>query len=455
MKILNSKSQCVLAFVMVFLLSSVIISAQSIDPHFDEYMNAAVKLGRFNGYVLIVRGGKAVFSKGYGMANFEEDVPNTPQTKFRLASITKSFTAMAVMILQEKGKLNLQDSICKHLTDCPEAWKPTTIRQLLNHTSGISDYIAAPDFMRTIPLRLTNDELITSFKNKPLLFAPGENFSYSNSNYILLGRIIEKSSGQPYAAFLQENIFTPLNMKDSGYDDNITLLKHRAIGYIKQPDKLINARYMDMTNAYAAGALYSTAEDLLLWDQALDTEKLVSKKSLDEIFTPGKGGVGYGWFINRDLNRLLIMQGGLNSGFAAAVIRYPEEKACIILLNNFENAAPHLARIGHDLSAILFGEKYEQPREHVAIKVDPRIYDAYVGEYEYGPNRILTITREGDKLFAQRRGAPKAEILPESETKFFLTVADAQLVFLNDNAGKVVGIILIANGQEIKGNKVK
>ncbi len=455
MKNLKSKSQCVFALVVLSLLSNIIVSGQSIDPRFDEYLNAAVKLGRFNGYVLITRGGKVVFSKGYGMANFEEDVPNTPQTKFRLASITKSFTAMAVMMLQEKGKLNLQDAICKHLTDCPETWKPITIRQLLNHTSGISDYVSAPDFMRTIPLRLTNDELIASFKNKPLLFAPGENFSYSSSNYILLGRIIEKVSGQPYAAFLQETIFTPLNMKNSGYDDNNTLLKHRAIGYIKQADQLINARYMDMTNAYAAGALYSTAEDLLLWDQALATEKLVSKKSLDEIFTPGKGGVGYGWFINRDLNRLLITQGGLNAGFAAAILRYPEENACIILLSNFENAAPHLARIGHDLSAILFGEKYELARARVAIKVDPRIYDAYVGEYEYGPNRLIMITREGDKLFAQRRGAPQAEIFPESETKFFLTVADAQLVFLKDNAGKVIGIILIANGQELKGNKVK
>src|ERR1044072_6441251 len=453
MKSLKSKSPCILAFVMLVLSSNIIVNGQSIDLRFDEYMNAITKLRRFNGYVLVARGGKVVFSKGYGMANFEEDVPNTPQTKFRLCSITKSFTVMAVMLLQEKGKLNLQDTICKHLPDCPETWKPITIRQLLNHTSGISDYVTAPDFMRTIPLRLTIDELITSFKNKPLLFAPGENFSYSSSNYILLGRIIEKVSGQPYAAFLKENIFTPLNMKDSGYDDNSKLLKHRAIGYIKQPGQLINARYMDMTNAYAAGALYSTAEDLLLWNQALDTEKLVSKKSLDEIFTPGKGGVGYGCFINRELNRLLIMQGGLNSGFAAAILRYPEEKACIILLNNFENAAPYLARIGHDLSAILFPEKYVLPRERVAIKVDPRIYDAYVGEYEYGPNRIMTITREGDKLFAQRRGAPQAEILPESETKFFLTVADAQLVFLKDETGKISGIILIANGQEIKGTK--
>lgn len=455
MKILKSKYPCVFALVMCFLSSNIIASAQSIDPRFDEYLNAVVKLGRFNGYVLVARDGKVVFSKGYGMANFEEEVPNTPQTKFRLASITKSFTAMATMMLQEKGKLSLQDSIGKYLTDCPETWKPITIRQLLNHTSGISDYVAAPDFMRTISQRVTSDELIASFKNKPLLFAPGEQFSYSNSNYILLGRIIEKASGQAYAAFLQENIFVPLKMKDSGYDDNHTLLKHRAIGYIKQPGMLINARYMDMTNAYAAGALYSTAADLFLWDQALNTEKLVSKKSLDEIFSPGKGGIGYGWFINREKNRLLIMQGGLNSGFAASVLRYPEEKACIILLSNFENAAPHLARMGHDLAAMLFGEKYELPSERVAVKVDTKIYDAYVGEYEFGPNRMITITKEGDKLYARRGGEPKIEILPESEMKFFLTIADVQFVFLKDAAGKVIGMMLSANGQEMKGNKVK
>lgn len=226
--------------------------------------------------------------------------------------------------------------------------------------------------MRTISLQVTNDELVAGFKNKPLRSVPGENFAYSNSNYILLGQLIEKVSGRSYAAFIQENIFAPLGMKNSGYDDNRTLLKHRAVGYIVQPDKIINARYMDMSNAYAAGGLYSTAEDMLLWNLAFDAGKLISKKSLDEIFTPGKGNVGYGWFINRDSKRLVITQGGLNSGFAASVFRYPEEPASVILLNNFENAGPFLARIGNDLTAILFGEKYELPNEPVVVKVDPK-----------------------------------------------------------------------------------
>ena len=455
MKVLKCKYQCVFALVMFFLLSGSTASAQTIDPRFDEYMNRTVKLGRFNGYVLVARDGKTIFGKGYGMANFEEDVPVTPQTKFRLASITKGFTAMAVMILQEKGKLNLQDSICKYLSDCADAWKPITVRQLLNHTSGIPDYAAAPDFMRTISLRLTPDELIANFKNNPLQFAPGENFAYSNSNYILLGQIIEKVSGGSFAVFLRGNIFAPLGMKNSGYDDNTALLKHRAMGYLNRPDGVINARYMDMSNAYAAGGLYSTAEDLLLWNQALDAGRLVSKKSLEEIFTPGKGGVGYGWFINRDANRSVIFQGGLNSGFAASVFRYPEARASVILLTNFENAAPFLPRIGRDLTAILFNEKYELPSESVAVKVDPKIYDAYVGEYDFGQNRMMTITKEDDKLFAQRAGAPPNEMFPESETRFFLKVADVRFSFVTDSAGKVTGLILYANGQEMKGNKVK
>ncbi len=244
-------------------------------------------------------------------------------------------------------------------------------------------------------------------------------------------------------------------MMNSGYDDNRAILKHRAVGYMKQGDALTNARYMDMTKAYAAGGLYSTAEDLLLWDTALYTEQLLSKKSLTAMFTPGKGDVGYGWFIRRDSNRLQISQGGLNSGFAVGIFRYPEERVCIILLNNLENAAQFIPGAGHDLAAILFGEKIEPPRLRTAIKVDPKIYDALVGEYEFGAGRIITITREGDKLFAQRTNGPRDEILPASESTFFLTSADVELTFLKDETGKTSGMVLRAGGQEFRGKKTK
>ena len=447
--------KCVFSYLMCLLVTSGIASGQTLEAKFDEYMSALAKLGRFNGYVLVARDGRRIFGKGYGMANFEDEVPNTAQTKFRLASITKPFTAAAVLLLQEKGKLGLEDSACRHLPDCPAAWKPVTIAHLLAHTSGIPDYVSSPDFMETLGLRSTPAEMIARFRDKPLLFAPGERFSYSNSNYYLLGRIIESVSGKPYAEVVRESIFAPLRMANSGYDDNSTILKRRAVGYVKQGDTLVNARYMDMSKAYAAGALYSTAEDLLLWDTAFYTDRLLAKKSLEVMFTPGKGGAGFGWFVSRDFGRQMITQGGLSSGFAAQILRYPEERVCIILLNNFENAAAYLAGAGHGLAAILFGEKYDLPRSRTAAKVDPNKYDAYVGEYEFGPNRIITITREGDKLFARRANGPTDEILPETETSFFLTVADVQLTFVRDDTGKVSGMILRVNGRELTGKKTK
>ncbi len=431
------------------------VAGQTLEARFDEYMTALSRLGRFNGYVVVARAGKPLFSKGYGMANFEDEIPNTSQTKFRLASVTKPFTAAAVLLLQERGKLTLKDSICTHLEDCPPAWKPVTVEHLLAHTSGITDYIRLPDFMATLALNSTPAETMARFRDKPLEFTPGEKFAYSNSNYYILGQIIESISKVPYEVFIRENIFAPLGMINSGYEDNHALLKHRAVGYIRQEDSIIKARYMDMSKAYAAGGIYSTAEDLLLWDAALYTERLLSKKSVEAMFAQGRGGAGFGWFVTRDFNRRLITQSGLNSGFTAQIFRYPEERVCIILLSNFENAAPYLARAGHDLAAILFGEKYELPRSRDAVKIDAKIYDGYVGEYEFGPGRMITITREGDKIFAQRNAAPRLEILPENESTFFLAGPDVQFIFLKDESGRVAGMTLRANGQEFKGRKTR
>jgi CubicO group peptidase (beta-lactamase class C family) len=455
MNTLKRAVKCVFLSIICLTATNGGACGQTLEAKFDEYMSALARLGRFNGYVLVARDGRQIFGKGYGMANFETESPVTPRTKFRLASVTKPFTALAVLLLQEKGKLGLQDSVCKYLSNCPTAWKSITIEQLLSHTSGITDYISLPDFMETLGVHTTTAEIIGKLREKPLEFAPGERFSYSNSNYYLLGQIIENVSGKSYAVFMRENLFAPLGMVNSGYDDNSTILKGRAAGYLEQGKALVNARYMDMSKAYAAGGLYSTAEDLLRWDTALYTEQLISKKSLDAMFTPGKGGVGFGWFINRDFNRQVIMQGGLNSGFAVSIFRYPEERACIILLNNFEHAAQYLARTGHDLAAILFGEKYELPGVRTSVQLDTKITDDYVGEYEFGPGRVIVITREGDKLFARRGNGPRNEILPESETAFFMTVADVQLTFVRDETGKTSGMTLRANGQEYKGKKTK
>ena len=240
------------------------LSPQEITLRVEEYMNAAMRINRFSGAVLLARDGQPIVSRGYGMANLEHGVANTPQTVFRLGSVTKQFTALAIVLLQERGKLSVNDPICKYLSDCPQAWQPITIKNLLTHTAGIPNYTEFPDFMKTAAAETTAAELTNRFRDKPLQFALGEKYAYSNSGYFLLGMIIERASGKAYADFLQENIFAPLGMKNSGYDNPVRIINHRAAGYALTRDGFMNAAPISMSTAYAAGALYSTVGDLLL-----------------------------------------------------------------------------------------------------------------------------------------------------------------------------------------------
>ncbi len=429
-------------------------SAQQIAVKVDEYLNAAVRLDRFSGSVLVARDGSPVVSKGYGMANYEWDIPNTPQTAFRLGSLTKQFTAMAIMILLERGKLNVGDSICKYLSDCPAVWQPITIRNLLMHTSGIPNYTSFPGFMQTKAMLPTPpNDLTEQFKNKPLEFVPGEKFNYSNSGYHLLGSIIERASGKPYADFLQENIFAPLGMKQTGYDNHRSIIKNRAAGYAMLDGALVNAAYLDMSIPYAAGALFSTIEDLLRWEQSLYTENLVSRKSLDEIFTPFKNEYGYGWGIGKRLDRQVIVHGGGIFGFSTFIARFPADRVTVIVLSNVQSTPSE--KIANDLSAIVFGATYKIPQERKAIAVASQTLDKYAGQYQIAPNFIITVTNENGKLMGQATGQPKAELFAESETDFFLKVVDAQIKFVKDAQGRVTGLVLSQGGRDVPAQKIK
>jgi len=421
----------------------------------DEYMNAVLRVDGFSGTILVARGGKPIVSKGYGMANIELNVPNSPESIFRLGSVTKQFTSMSIMMLQERGKLNVSDPICKYFTDCPDSWKPITIKNLLTHTSGITNYTGFKDFSTTTVLPTTTAAMADRLKKEPLEFTPGEKFAYSNSGYFLLGAIIEKASGKNYADFLQENIFTPLRMKETGYDDPLRIITHRAAGYQKQAGKVINASYMDMTVPYAAGSLYSTTGDLLIWDQALYTEKLVSKKSLDEIFTPWKGdvGYGYGWGISKKFDRREISHGGGIYGFATQIARYPDDRVTVVVLSNIQ-AAP-VGQIAGSLAAIVFGGAYETPKERKAIALDQRILQTYVGEYQVGTNLVIAITLEDGKLMGQLGGQGKFSLLTESDTEFFSKDVNAQIVFAKDANGQVTGFTLKQGGGNTPAKKIK
>jgi CubicO group peptidase (beta-lactamase class C family) len=430
------------------------LTDQQIITRVDEYMDAAVRVDGFSGSVLVARNGKPIVNKGYQMANIELGVPNRPDTVYRLGSITKQFTGMAITMLQERGKLSVDDSLCKYVAECPAAWKPITVKHLLTHTSGVPNYTSFPDFAKTTILPITNAEMIATLKEKTLEFKPGEKFAYSNSGYYLLGEIIEKASGKSYTDFLQENIFTPLGMKQTGYDSPLKIIKNRAAGYARQGGQILNASYMDMSVPYAAGALYSTTGDLLLWDQALYTEKLVSKKSLEEIFTPFKNGYGYGWGISKKFGHRSISHGGGIYGFATDISRFPDDNVTVVVLSNFQGAPA--GRVSNDLSAIVFGAKYEIPKERKEIAVDAKILEKYVGEYKIDqPSIVISVTFEDGKLLGQVAGQSKFALSPETETKFFSKDVNATITFTKDAGGQVTGLILSQGGGNFPAKKIK
>lgn len=356
----RSKDSAVLIFLFVslFVFSTSGLS-QTLQEKVDEYLNAWEKMGRFSGSVLIAKEGKVLFSKGFGMANHEHDIPNTTQTKFRTGSVGKQFTTASVMQLKEQGKLNVDDTLDKYIPDYPHGDK-ITIHHLLTHTSGIVNVTSLPEFQQRIRLPTTLEQNIQLFKEKPLEFEPGEKFKYCNSGYLLLGYIIEKVSGQSYEEYLKDNIFGPLGMENSGYDHPSTILKHRASGYNLTKKGLINGPYNDMSAPHAGGALYSTVEDLLLWDQGLYTETILKKSSLDKMFTPFKGNYGYGWRIDEIFGHKRIHHGGsIIGGFQMHIARYVDDGILIVFMCNLQPV--NTRKISEDLAAIVFGKEYEIP----------------------------------------------------------------------------------------------
>jgi CubicO group peptidase (beta-lactamase class C family) len=431
--------------------------AQTPDPaaKIDEYMNAVVKAEGFSGSILVARRGGPVVAKGYGMADFEGRVPNTSKTRFRIGSLTKQFTAAAVLLLQERGKLSVQDSICKHVEPCPAAWQPVKIHHLLSHTAGIPNFTSFPDYLQTMGQPSPPATTIARFRDRPLEFQPGENHKYSNSGYVLLGHVIERVSGQPYGTFLRENIFKPLKMENTGYDDASASAGPRAKGYEAGPGGAPTpAAHIDMTIPHAAGALYSTVEDLYLWDQALNSDKVLKKASLDAMFTPVRNDYAYGWRVAKQGARTQHGHGGGINGFTSYIARYPEDGVTVVVLANLGEAAPS-SRVARDLASIVYGEKYELPIARVYAKVDPKIYDAYVGEYELGPGFVLAITREGDSLMAQPTGQRKIEIFPTSETVFAPKVFRAEITFARDAEGRVTHLVFSQGGRQQTAKKVK
>ena len=320
------------------------ISAQnSLGARADATIKNFNHEAEFSGAVLIGQNGKVLFQKAYGSANREWNIPNTTQTRFRIASLTKQFTAAAILILQDQGRLKVSDAISRYLPNLPSEWQPITIHQLLTHTSGLPEYTSPPEIERTLNLTgATPQQLLNLVKQQPLIFTPGSRLHYCNTGYLLLGMIIEKVSGLDYPTFLNRNIFTPLQLNQTGYDIRSHILPERASGYWIRNGRVENAGYVDASIPFAAGGLYSTIGDLYKWNEALANGRLLSVESRRAMFTPYPEAelsgmhYGYGVVITEKFGQLRYYHGGGIHGFASAIERYPETNICVVVLSNEE-----------------------------------------------------------------------------------------------------------------------
>jgi CubicO group peptidase (beta-lactamase class C family) len=346
--------------------------AQDKVSKIDELVKTYYDCNQFTGSVLVAEGGKVIYKKGFGLANREWNIPNAPDTKFRLGSITKQFTSMLILQLAEQGKIDLEGKLSDYLPYYrTDTGSKITIHHLLTHSSGIPSYTSIPHFSEDIsrdPYPV--EEFVKQFCSGDLEFEPGSKFLYNNSGYFLLGAIIEAITGKTYADVLKEKIFAPLGMENSGYDRHDPIIPNRATGYSITFDGCLNAPYLDMSLPYAAGSLYSTVEDLYMWDQALYTEKLLSAKMKELLFTPYIQGYGYGWGIREkslpDSEEKLtsISHGGGINGFNTWIERITEGKHLIVLLNNTPRA--RLEQMSDAIIRILYDKPYDLPKKSIA-----------------------------------------------------------------------------------------
>jgi CubicO group peptidase (beta-lactamase class C family) len=326
-----------------------------------------------------------------------------------------------------------------------------TLFNLLTHTSGIPGFTEFPDYASTEAIATTPERLVARFRDKPLEFQPGEKWNYSNSGYVLLGYLIEKISQQSYSQFVQENIFNPLGMKDSGYDSNSAIIPHRASGYTPSTKGVMNTGFIDMSIPFSAGGLYSTTEDLLRWEQGLMGGKLLSSASLQKMTTPFKNDYAFGLAVRTVNGHKLIEHGGGIEGFNTELAYYPEDRLTVVVLANLNGQAPE--QIASKLAAVVHGENVVLPSERKEVTVPPAILAKYVGTYELAPGFDVVMTLEGGQLMTQATGQPKFPLFAESETTFFLKVVDAELEFLKNEKGDVTHFILHQGGRDTKGTK--
>jgi D-alanyl-D-alanine carboxypeptidase len=437
--------------VLALTLPALPVLAASPDPALAQHLDAVISANYApdapGATVIVVKDGKTLLRKGYGLADVANKRPLTPETVMRLGSVTKQFTAAAILLLEEKGKLKTGDDIRIYLPDFPDKGKKITIEHLLTHTSGIVNNTNKPAFLTDMAKDFTLAQLIATFKDDPLEFDPGSRFAYSNSGYILLGAIIEKASGQPYDQYLAQHIFTPLGMTHTAYEGHERTSGVKALGYRAEGDTYVPALPISMTQPYAAGALVSNVDDLARWDAAIASGKLLTAATWQKAFTPytltagpnagTQTDYGAGWSINKLYGMPMINHSGGIPGFMTHVLRLPSEHVYVAVLENADSGAVPPNEVAGPAALLAMGKPYH---EHKEIALPAAQLDPYAGVYnmkQTDHDANVTFRRAGDHLTMQWPGSRVVSLRAFSSTNFYSPASLSWLEFGRDKTGKV------------------
>jgi CubicO group peptidase (beta-lactamase class C family) len=419
--------------------------AAQLVSELDRLLSARFPIDGPGAAVVVVKEGRVIFRKGYGMANLELKTPMQPDMVFEIGSLTKQFTSTAILMLVDQGKVSLDEDLHKYLPDYPDKGAKITIENLLTHTSGIKSYTSDLKWRSMWRQDMTVQQIIDITKDDPLEFPPGTKWKYDNTGYILLGAIIEKVSGLSYADYVRRNIFEPLGMKHSYYGSNSAVIPGRASGYSRDAGNWSNATYLSMTQPYAAGSLMSSVDDLAIWDAAVSAGKLLSKASWDRAFTPYKLAngddthYGYGWSIDAYDGHPMVRHNGGIFGYVSEAVRLPDDHVYVAMLTNSDGHDFDTGFLATELAAATIGDPYREP---VKAKLDPKEFDGYTGVYRNSDQTLGTVKREGDRLFAQRAGLPRLEMFAYSDHEFFFKDSFVRLAFERDGSGNVTALVI-------------
>lgn len=438
--------------VLLLLMPITLLAQKNYQSYLDRYMQAEAKVHEFTGTVLVSQKGKIIYKKAFGFADREWHIPNTIQSKFEIGSLTKQFTAAAILQLVEEGKIHLDDKLSKYIPGFSRG-DSITIAMLLNHTSGLRDYEFDPQlFILAESQRLTNntrylnDSLVNYFKKNPYDFLPGTQWKYSNTGYFLLGYILEKITGQSYSAYILKNVIQKAGLKNTLINRWDSIVPYRAKGYIRTKAGWKNAGYISMEIPYSAGNMMSTVEDLYRWNNALFSGNVISPKMFQKMITPNLGNYGYGLFIDSFQHHLRIQHSGGINGFISYIARFPKDEIVVVGLSNNESAST--SRIVNALAAIMFDVPVIMPYQHKEVVIDSSILNHYVGKYQrQGIDGLDTMWVKEGKLYWQWSSGRIFQMKPESATKFFTDEAlYIQLEFDVNADGQVTKVYTIDGG---------